>query len=62
MKEDKHLSNDKCKTCVFGGQCHSAEDCDFYAPLDDDWSEIEEYIEEGRTEYRDAWAQYTSGW
>jgi hypothetical protein len=56
------LSNDKCKTCVFGGQCHSAEDCDFYAPLDDDWSEIEEYIEEGRTEYRDAWAQYTSGW
>lgn len=62
MKEDKHLSNDKCKTCVFGGQCHSAEDCDRYTPFDDDDEAIDRYIEEQRAEFRDAWFRYTSEW
>lgn len=55
------MSNERCKTCLFGDKCVSLEDCDYYAPLDED-SEMDRYMELGRVEFHDAWIQYTSGW
>lgn len=49
----------ECRNCLWGDQCPEAQACDYYTPLDDGQdSEINEWIEERRYEYREAWFDY----
>lgn len=41
-----------CKNCMWGNQCSTAEECDYYDPLEDDDSEVNDEVK------RQEWQAY----
>ena len=48
----------KCKDCYYYGKCCSNEDCEYFTPIHEDFSEEE--AEDTRQEYHEAWFEYIS--
>lgn len=47
-----------CSTCYFNGLCYSEDTCDDYTPLVA--GDMDEYVEQRRTEFYDDWYRYLS--
>lgn len=46
-----------CKFCYYRERCASAETCEYYTPLSDDY-DIDDITEKGRIEFRGEWFKY----
>lgn len=49
-----------CEQCYYSDKCASAEICEYYTPLGDDYDDcdIDDSTEARRTEFRDEWFRY----
>lgn len=56
------MSKEKCRTCLFGDQCYSNTECEYYSPVDDYDAdeELEIYIEKQRQEFHEYWNEIKS--
>ena len=51
----------KCDNCVYRDNCKETTPCEDFYPVDDNYPTdrmVEKMIEDGRSEYEDAWRSY----